>query len=87
MKKEELYPTEEEMIKYAGQIQTTPEVRWQNYRNLVNSSVDNAVKKIVEYIEKNMELERCDPDVMAYFTDFYWIPKDVWQDKIKELIE
>ena len=31
------------------------------------------VKKI---LKSKMALEQCDPDVMPYFTDYYWIPVD-----------
>jgi len=37
-------------------------------------------EEIKRELEKSMALERCDPDVMPYFTDYYWLPKDVWQD-------
>ena len=30
-----------------------------------------------------MALERCDPDVMPYFEDYYWLPKSVW-DALKD---
>lgn len=37
-------------------------------------------REIFEEIVSKMALERCDPDVMAYFTDYYWIPRDVLED-------
>ena len=35
---------------------------------------------VAREILSQMELERCDPDVMAYFEDYYWIPKSVYQE-------
>ena len=35
--------------------------------------------EVAEEILNQMALERCDPDVMAYFEDYYWLPKSVWQ--------
>ncbi len=35
--------------------------------------------KSVKAILNQMALERCDPDVMAYFEDYYWLSKSVWQ--------
>ena len=32
-----------------------------------------------ERILNQMELEQCDPTVMAYHNDYYWLDKDVWQ--------
>ena len=32
-----------------------------------------------ERILNQMALERCDPDVMAYFEDYYYLPKSIWQ--------
>ena len=35
-------------------------------------------------VVSQMALERCDPDVMPYFEDYYYIPKSVLQAKLKE---
>ena len=35
-------------------------------------------------MENLMALERCDPDVMSYFKDYYWIPKHIWQELKKQ---
>ena len=56
-----------------------PEFASEQRRAIANDAADNAVKQVVEWLESNMALERCDPDVMPYFTDYYWIPKDEWQ--------
>lgn len=38
-----------------------------------------AKKEERDRILDQMELERCDPTVMAWFEDYYWLPVDVWQ--------
>jgi hypothetical protein len=38
-----------------------------------------AVNRVFEGIEGKMVLERCDPDVMPYFPDYYRISVDEWQ--------
>jgi len=41
-------------------------------------------REVVEWLTSNMALEQCDPDVMPYFEDYYWIPKHIWQAKLKK---
>ena len=36
------------------------------------------VESIFKEISARMRLEQCDPQVMAYFNDYYWIDKDDW---------
>ena len=33
-------------------------------------------RKLVGILKSQMALEQCDPAVMPYFTDYYWIPAD-----------
>jgi len=43
---------------------------------------DKGYKKMLEQIRSilnQMVLEQCDPDVMPYFTDYYWMFKETWQ--------
>lgn len=42
-------------------------------------------REIGEWLEKRFALERCDPDVMAYFEDYYWMPKDIFRQFIANL--
>lgn len=41
--------------------------------------IEQAKAEVVREILDQMVVERCDPDVMAYFDDYYWIPKHIWQ--------
>jgi len=41
--------------------------------------IEEAKKQERERILNQMEPERCDPDVMPYFEDYYWLPESVWQ--------
>ena len=41
-------------------------------------------REVVEWMKSKMMLERCDPDVMAYFNDYVWIDYQEWQAKLKE---
>jgi hypothetical protein len=45
----------------------------------IQGQVAEAVKKERERIFSKMQLEQCDPDVMAYFNDYYWIDEADWQ--------
>lgn len=38
------------------------------------------LERIKSEIDSKMQLERCDPDTMAYFSDYYWIDKIEWQE-------
>ena len=49
------------------------------YAKLIEKEYERGRKDERERILNQMELERCDPDVMTYFEDFYWLPKSVWQ--------
>jgi len=42
------------------------------------------IKEVVEWILAHSQLERCDPDVMAYFTDYLAVDYPDWQAKLKE---
>jgi len=44
-------------------------------------------QELVDEIEGEMELEKCDPDVMAYFTPYYAIPEDKWQALISKYLK
>ena len=37
------------------------------------------IKEIFREIENKMELEQCDPEVMAYFTPYYAVLPEDWQ--------
>ena len=45
------------------------------------------VKSLVGILKSKMALEQCDPDVMLYFTDYYWIPVDQIGELVKAIIE
>ena len=41
-------------------------------------------KDVVDFIMAHSQLERCSPDVMAYFIDYLAIDYPDWQAKLKE---
>ena len=45
---------------------------------------DKECQERVERMLNQMALERCDPDVMPYFEDYYWLPKSVMQSLKKQ---
>lgn len=42
------------------------------------------IREVVEWILAHSQLERCGPDVMAYFIDYLAIDYPDWQAKLKE---
>jgi len=42
--------------------------------------------KVAEILKSKMAREKCDPDVMPYFTDYYWIPKDEVTNLAQEIV-
>jgi len=44
-----------------------------------NAGYKDGAKGERERILNQMALERCDPDVMLYFEDYYYLPKSIWQ--------
>jgi len=52
-----------------------------------NNLFEQKVREIFEWIKSKMALEQCDTDTMPYFTDYYWIPKDVLQDLAAEYLD
>lgn len=42
------------------------------------------IKEVVEFIRAHSQLERCDPDVMAYFIDYLAIDYPDWQNQLSE---
>ena len=49
---------------------------------LLQTQRDKDYKEMLGQIREilnSMAPERCDPDVMPYFTDYYWMPEDIWQ--------
>ena len=56
-----------------------------NRRYLASIIKQKVAEEIKRELENNLAIERCDPDVMPYFTDYYWMPKDVWQDFWKRI--
>ncbi len=47
--------------------------------SIKDAECQQRVERIFNKIESKMAIERCDPDVMPYFTDYYWMPIDIWQ--------
>ena len=47
--------------------------------SLLKPLIEQARQEGKGYILNQMALERCDPDVMPYFEDYYYLPKSVWQ--------
>jgi len=45
----------------------------------LTSDLAKTARLVAEEILNQMVLERCDPDVMPYFEDYYWLPKSIWQ--------
>ena len=43
------------------------------------------VREFLNNLISKMALERCDPDVMPYFEDYYWIPKSIMEAIRKQM--
>jgi len=43
-------------------------------------------EQVADILKSKMALEKCDPDVMPYFTDYYWIPKDEVANLAQEIL-
>ena len=39
---------------------------------------------VVTWITSHSQVEKCDPDVMAYFCDYRWIDEADWQTKVRD---
>ena len=52
---------------------------WEDVAEILTQAAILIRAEVAEEILSQMALERCDPDVMAYFEDYYWLPKSVWQ--------
>ena len=64
------YPTKGEFLHEVGQV--------------VAKAQDKQTRQdTLKEVRKMMAVERCDPDVMAYFNDYYWIDKSAFDDYIK----
>lgn len=51
-----------------------------DYAKQILAITEEAIRKEErERILSQMALERCDPDVMPYFEDYYYLPKSVWK--------
>lgn len=46
--------------------------------------IEQARKEVLKWIVTNSEIEKCDPDTMAYFQDYLRIDLADWQAKLKE---
>ena len=44
-------------------------------------------EQVAEILKSKMALEKCDPNVMSYFTDYYWVSKWVSKDEIASLAQ
>ena len=44
-------------------------------------------EQMAEILKNKMALEKCDPNVMSYFTDYYWVSKWVSKDEIASLAQ
>ncbi len=40
-------------------------------------------REVVRWIKQRSQVEHCDPDVMAYFTEYRWIDEVEWQAQLK----
>lgn len=47
-------------------------------------SFEAGIKEVVEWVKANSQVECCDPDTMAYFTEYRWVDEANWQSKLKE---
>jgi predicted nucleic acid-binding Zn-ribbon protein len=43
------------------------------------------LREVGEWIEKIAELEQCDPSVMAYFEDYYWVGRTEFESILAQL--
>ena len=43
-------------------------------------------EQVADILKSKMALEKCDSDVMPYFTDYYWIPKDEVANLAQEIL-
>ena len=75
--------TEKEIITFLHQMKVKYPIRvgYEVEKELCEAQA----KKLVEWIEQHSQLERCDPDVMAYFNDYRWIDEAKWQQLKKEV--
>ena len=51
-------------------------------KRVAQAALDDCWGKALEQIRgilNQMALEQCDTDTMPYFSDYYWLPKDIWQ--------
>lgn len=45
---------------------------------VVDPLIEEAKREVAREILDQMSLERCDPAVMPYFEDYYWLSKSIW---------
>ena len=81
--------TEEERIECEGinEEQWLLEAQDAKTASIKDAEYQKKIEEIFKEIESQMAIERCDPEVMPYFTDYFWMPVDVWQslkDRIRE---
>ena len=63
---------------------TQAEITWAAREPEIAEARKAGAREVVEWIEKHSQVESCDPDVMAYFTEYRWVDEAEWQAKPKE---
>ena len=53
-------------------------------KGLLEAQAEISFRAGIKELISKMALERCDPDVMPYFEDYYYIPKSVLKDLLRE---
>ena len=91
--REKIKPLSDETIKEAIRLGLKSLEGGKSFSEVLEITVDDVMAELqasqidtLEQLEKLMILERCDPDVMQYFQDFYWIDRVAWQE-LKKLAE
>jgi len=47
---------------------------------VIKDLTEQAKQEVAREILNQMVLERCDPDVMSYFEDYYWLPEYIYKE-------
>lgn len=56
----------------------------QRFKAVVQAQAKISFKAGIKEVVSQLGIELCDPDVMPYFEDYYYIPKSILQAKLKE---